>query len=321
VILVAGGTGMLGTRVVRLLAAGGTLVRVLTRDAARAQHLAAPGVEVMTGDVREAGSLAPAVAGVRAVVSAVHGFIGGDGVSPATVDDLGNANLVLAAEAAGVEHFVLVSVVGAAPDHPLELFRMKHRAEQRLLASRLEWTVIRATAFMELWGRMIGDPLLLRGRTTIFGHGDNPINFVSVDDVARFVQLAVTDPGLRGVVAEVGGPENLSFNQMARVFESLSGSPGKVGHVPRTAMRLASALLRPVRPDLARQIRAGVVMDTAEMRFDPATTLRLWPSFQLTSLAEMARRRVADAGVESRTGISGSSPASRGGEGSPAGSR
>jgi uncharacterized protein YbjT (DUF2867 family) len=276
---------------------------------------------VVTGDVREAGSLAPAVAGVQAVVSAVNGFVGGDGVSPSTVDDLGNANLITAAEAAGVEHFVLVSVVGAAPDHPLELFRMKHRAEQRLMASGLGWTVIRATAFMELWARIIGEPLVLRGKTTVFGRGNNPINFVSVDDVARFVQLAVTDAGLRGSIAEVGGPEDLSFNQMARVFESISRRPGKVSHVPRTAMRLASLLLRPVRPDLARQIRAGVVMDTAEMRFDPDATLRRWPSFRLTTLAEVARLRVAEAGAEPRTRISRPSPASRGGGGSPAGSR
>jgi uncharacterized protein YbjT (DUF2867 family) len=294
VILVAGATGRLGTQVVRLLVARGAQVRVLTRDLARAEHLKEPGVEVVAGDVRDAASLAAAVVGVQTVVSAVHGFLGPGGVSPGSVDDLGNANLIGAAEAADVEHFVLISVVGAAPDHPMELFRMKHRAERRLMASRLGWTVIRATAFMELWAGMIGDPLLRSGKTLIFGRGDNPINFVSVGDVAVLVEHAVADAALRATIVEVGGPENLSFNQMARMFESLSGRPARVTHVPRTVMRLASLLAWRVRPDLARQIRAGVVMDTADMRFDAAELLRRYPSMRLTTLAEVARRSPAD---------------------------
>ena len=81
-------------------------------------------------------SLAPAVAGVDVVVSAVHGFVGTGNVSPATVDRDGNGNLVDAATAAGAD-FVLISVVAAAADSPIrQLFRMKHVAEQQALAKR-----------------------------------------------------------------------------------------------------------------------------------------------------------------------------------------
>jgi hypothetical protein len=60
------------------------------------------------------------VAGVRVVVSAIHGFAGPGRVTPASVDRDGNANLVAAAKAAGAD-VVLMSVVGAAPDHAMEL--------------------------------------------------------------------------------------------------------------------------------------------------------------------------------------------------------
>ena len=63
VIVVAGGTGTLGTRLVPHLAGAGVAVRVLTRDPARARHLAAPGVEVARGDVRDAASVGRAVRG------------------------------------------------------------------------------------------------------------------------------------------------------------------------------------------------------------------------------------------------------------------
>jgi uncharacterized protein YbjT (DUF2867 family) len=65
------------------LAGAGLPVRVLTRDPARAQHLAGPGVEVVRGDVRDAASVGRALRGAGTVVSAVHGFAGPDGVFPA----------------------------------------------------------------------------------------------------------------------------------------------------------------------------------------------------------------------------------------------
>jgi hypothetical protein len=49
-------------------------------------------------------------------------------------------------------------------------------------------------------------------------------------------------------------------------------------------------LMRPVNPTLARQIHAGVVMDTQDFSFDPSETERRYPSIPLTSLAEVVRR-------------------------------
>ncbi len=289
-ILIAGGTGILGTRVVRLLTARGLAVRVLTRDPARARHLAGDCVEIVPGDVREPDTLVKALAGAETVISAIQGFSGTGGNSPQTVDGEGNVNLIRAARAAGADHFSLVSVQGAAPDHPMELFRMKHRAEQELRTSGLAWTIIRPTASMETWATLIGEPLVKSGETRIFGRGANPINFVSADDVAAFVDLAVTDAMPRGETIEVGGPENVSMEQFARAFEGATGKTGKVSRVPLPMMRLMAVLLRPVKPTIARQIQAGVVMDTRDMSFDATETMRRYPSVVPTSLAEMVRR-------------------------------
>ncbi len=289
-ILIAGGTGTLGTRVVRMLTARGHAVCVLTRDLARAQHLAGNDVEVVSGDVREPDTLARAMEGAETVISAIQGFSGTGGDSPQTVDAEGNGNLIRAARVARVEHFILVSVQGAAPDHPMDLFRMKYRAEQELRASGLAWTIIRPTAYMETWATLIGEPLVKTGKTRLFGHGTNPINFVAADDIAAFVALAATDPALRGELIEVGGPENLTMKQFARAFDLLGGKAGAVSRVPLPMMRLMAVLLRPVKPTIARQIQAGVVMDTHDMSFDAAETMRRYPSVVSTGLAEVVRR-------------------------------
>ncbi len=289
-ILIAGGTGTLGTRVVRLLVTQGHAVRVMTRDPARAVNLAGAGVEIATGDVRDPSAVARAMGGVQAVISAIHGFSGTGGGSPETVDRLGNGTLVRAAREVGVEHFILVSVQGASPDHPIDLFRAKYLAEQELRASGLTWTIIRPTASMETWASLIGAPLLATGKTRLFGRGNNPINFVAADDVARFVTLAVSDPALRGEVVEVGGPENLTFRQFAQTFQAVTGKTGTINHVPLSLMRALAVLLRLVNPTVARQIQAGVVMDTRDMTFDPADTSQRYPSIAPTPLAEMVAR-------------------------------
>ena len=93
-ILVAGGSGRLGTLIVRRLAARGLGVRVLTRDRRRTAHLEGSGVEVVEGDVCDGGSLGAALEGVDTVVSAIHGLGDAGRVSPASVDRDGNRHLV-----------------------------------------------------------------------------------------------------------------------------------------------------------------------------------------------------------------------------------
>lgn len=149
-IVVAGGSGLLGRQVVSDLLARGEQVRVLVRDPERARTVLGEGVEVLAGDVRQTAALGDVVAGASVIVSAVHGLLGGRGAGPLEVDQRGNANLVDAAAASGTS-VVLVSVIGAAADSPLELFRAKHAAEQHLRASGIPWTIVRAGPFLETW--------------------------------------------------------------------------------------------------------------------------------------------------------------------------
>jgi uncharacterized protein YbjT (DUF2867 family) len=279
-ILVAGGTGRLGTIVVHRLAANGHNVRVFARDPARARHLPQDTVEpehtveprntieVVRGDVRDRGSIEPAMVGVTTVVSAVQGFAGRGRVTPDSVDRAGNMHLIDAAEAVGAD-VVLMSVVGAAPDSPMDLFRAKYAAEQHLRAARVPWTVVRATAFVELWAEILG-------KAPVFGRGDNPINFVSVHDVAAVVVRAVQQKQLRGEIVEVGGPDNVTFNELVALVREARGSDRTVRHVPRWLLRA----LAPV----ARQPRAALAMDTLDMTFTAAANRSLIADLPMTGL-------------------------------------
>ena len=290
-ILITGGTGTLGTEVVRRLRARGLMVRVLTRDPSRARHVAGDGVEIVAGDARDGRVLTRIMGGVRTVISAMHGFAGIDAAGAMNVDRDGNADLIRAARAAAVERFVLLSVRGAAPSHPMELFRAKYAAEQDLEASGLRWTIVRPSSYMETWLMVLGQPVAKSGKIVVFGRGENPINFVSVRDVAALVDQAVADPALRGRIVDIGGPENLTFNEFARRIERAAGRPIAIRHVPRAAMRVMSALLAPIKPTLAAQIRSGVIMDTIDLAFDASARVREFPSIPFTTLDEVVERR------------------------------
>ena len=283
-ILLAGGTGRLGTALTARLTGHGLTVRVLTRDPARAGHLSAQGVEVVTGDVRDRATLTPAIRGAGMVVSAVHGLAGRGGVSPATVDYQGNINLIDAATAAGAE-LVLMSVVGAAPDSPMELFRMKHAAEEHLKASGVRWTIVRATAFLELWLDVLAKTAARSGRPVVFGHGNNPVNFVSVTDVAALVEHALTHPATRGRILEIGGPDNLTLNQLAAAIQAAAGRTSTPRHLPTLALRLMAATAGRVKPGLGRQARAALHMDQADLTHDTAGIRQAYPGLPCTPLS------------------------------------
>jgi uncharacterized protein YbjT (DUF2867 family) len=294
-ILVAGGTGTLGTKIVSLLAERGAQVRLLTRDRSRAQHLGAR-VETVEGDVRSSVTLRRATDGAQTVISAIQGFAGTPDCTPASIDRDGNANLIRAAQETGTSHLILVSVRDASPSHPMELMRMKHAAEQQLKASGLAWTIIRPSAYMETWCQVLGRPLLEKGKTMVFGRGANPINWVSAWDVARFVDLAEADPAVRGRMIDVGGPENLTMTEFVHIFQHETGATGRIGHIPRPLMRLGSIVAKPINPAMARQMQAGVVMDTQPQAFDASAARRRCPSIPATNLAAAIRQDLAASG-------------------------
>ena len=122
---------------------------------------------------------------------------------------------------------------------------MKHAAEEYLRASGAPWTIVRATAFAEFWLDLLDQTAGASGRPVIFGRGANPINFVSVSDVAALVERAVVDPSTRGATFEIGGPQNLSFNELAAGLQRASERTAPPRHVPRAMLRLLAAVLGP----------------------------------------------------------------------------
>ncbi len=285
-IMVAGGTGRLGTALIGLLTGRGEHVRVLTRDRRRAAHLAGPLVEVFCGDLTTPGTVAQAVVDTDQVVSAVHGLVGPRGASPATIDRDGNASLVDAAATVGAE-VILMSVVGASTDSPMELFQMKAAAEVHLREVAVPATVVRATPFAELWIELLRHTARRSGRPMVFGNGRNPISFVSVQDVAAVVDRVLQDRSARGATLEITGPDRVTLNELAALVQSADGRTATARHLPPTVLGILAGTIGRVRPSLGRQLRSAIFMDWADLSRVGDDIGQRYPDLNRTTVHEL----------------------------------
>lgn len=141
---------------------------------------------------------------------------------------------------------------------------MKFAAEQHLRRSGVPWTIIRATAFLETWISVLQQTRGRSGRPLVFGHGQQPIAFVSARDVAAVAGEAATDPRMRGRLIEIRGQQQLTMSELAEAVQTAAGLDAPPRHLPRPLLRLLAATASPISPVTARQNRVAIVMDTSQ---------------------------------------------------------
>jgi hypothetical protein len=94
----------------------------------------------------------------------------------------------------------------------------------------------------------------------------------------------------------VGGPENLTFTQIAEHLLARSDDGSGIRRVPLRVLRAMSVLARPIHPALARQAQAAVVMNTTDMTLDAAPIRQSFPEIESTTMAMLTQRVGSRAG-------------------------
>jgi uncharacterized protein YbjT (DUF2867 family) len=293
-VLVVGATGLVGLEICRRLQQTDHSARALVRrtaDTAKRDELERLGVELLEGDLKDPASLDRACAGIHAIISTASSTLSRqDGDSIRTVDDEGQLALVDAAVRAGVEHVVFVSFrQNPRIEHPLSA--AKRAVERRLKASGLNYTILQASYFMEVWlTPALGFDYAQRS-VRLYGDGTKPISWISYRDVARVAAAAVDQPDARNVVVELGGPQALSPREVVRMFEAAG-----VGAIATEEVREADLESQMnAATDPLQKTFAGLMLQYASGdAIDPTTRAELFP-FELTSVREFVASQVARA--------------------------
>lgn len=290
-ILVAGATGALGGEICRRLIANRKPVRALVRATSaeeKVEALRSLGCQIVIGDLKHRPSLDQACEDVDAVISTVS-MIGTakPGDSFEATDERGTLNLIAAAKAANVDHFVYVSFdTESIPDSPLR--SAKEKVQETLRASSMTYTILQPSYFMESWlGPHLGVDVV-NARAQIFGSGDRKMDYVSMQDVAEMAVQSLTNPAARNATIRFGG-QPVTQREAIRAFEEAAGRQFDVQQIPEQALE---AQWQGATDPMQRTF-AALMLGAARGHDAPDDVLEKFP-IKLTTVREFAARTASD---------------------------
>ncbi|SFR57299.1 complex I NDUFA9 subunit family protein [Halorubrum sodomense] len=266
-VLVAGGTGFIGSYLCRALAADGHAVTALSRSPEETPD----GVTGVSGDVTDYDSIASAVDGHDAVVNLVA-------LSPLFEPDGGNRmhdrihrggteHLVRAAEAGGVGRFVQLSALGADPNGDTAYIRAKGEAEAIVRESDLDWTIFRPSVVFGEGGEFVSFTKRLKGMFApgvplypLPGGGKTRFQPAHVEDLVPMIAAAVTDDEHVGETYEIGGPEVLTLRQVTDLVYEAERKGVTIVPLPMPLAKIGLSVLGavpgfPMGPDQYRSLK------------------------------------------------------------------
>jgi uncharacterized protein YbjT (DUF2867 family) len=298
VILVIGATGQVGLGVVRRLTDRGEDVAALVRPSTDSTIVAAMGAAIVRGDLRDPGSLRSACEGVETVVATANTIVPRRG-ERADFDALarGYEEIGRLARGGGVGRLLFVSVPRQFIGRGALDFDAKGRVEERLRAEGTPLTVVRSSLFMELWLPWLGSRLPLRGvqQATLErgywltrlaaataqqsldrfgiallpGEGTARHAFIAADDVSEALAAAATEPEVLAAEIRLGGPEALSWRDVAEIYGRVLAIRVRTIRQPTAPFRALSAAARATSPAASQILAAQTLVATIDTAYPP----------------------------------------------------
>ena len=248
-ILVSGGTGVMGSRLVRSLVESGHRVRALTLpDDPYVARLAGLDCEIVYADIADAGTLDGVFQGVRTVYHLAAIIIAHDPAAFIKINVNGTRHMVDGAAQAGVGHFIYVSSAAAGHPEASAYAASKARGEEIVRGmSRMNHTLVRPTLVYEQGGgqefMMFMDYLLKYPVVPFVGPGRALKNPVLADDVVKGLSAIVNNPVTYGKTYNFSGGESISIRDLARLMLESQGRVKPFWFLPLPLCRLVAAIM------------------------------------------------------------------------------
>jgi uncharacterized protein YbjT (DUF2867 family) len=231
-VLVAGATGYLGGFVAKEFKRRGHSVRALARTPRKLDYMKDQLDEIVEGEVTLPESIKNVCDGIDVVFSSVGMTRQKGNLTFKDVDYQGNKNLFEVARKAGVKKFIYVSVFNGPNLPHLAIVKAHEDFVDELKGSGMNYAVIRPTGYFSDMGQFFD--MARKGRVYLFGPGNNRINPIHGADLA-----ACCVDALEGEKQEidVGGPEVLTYREIAKLASEVQGKRVKITSVPGWLMR------------------------------------------------------------------------------------
>jgi uncharacterized protein YbjT (DUF2867 family) len=276
-ILVTGGTGFIGSHIVRWLVADQRPIRLLVRDPERVPDEIADRVEMFVGDVRLPETLTSPFRDVRQVIHLV-------GIIRETADSKfesmhteATRHVIEAAQVAGARRLLHMSALGTRPNAASRYHQTKWAAEELVHESGLDWTIFRPSIIVGQPGdrdfiAQLIDMIRRDSVIKIPGDGTTRMQPISVDDLAACFLKALDDPATIGQTYELAGPEVMTIEEVYDLLAQAMQIHKPKIHTPFWLLRPAAAVMQAILPnppitvDQAIMLEEDNVCDIAPMR-------------------------------------------------------
>ncbi len=265
--LVTGATGFIGGRLATELADRGWRVRCLVRNRKRAQRLADRGLELVEGDVLDAGSLRGSGEGAEVAYYLVHAMGRGGSGDFADREREAARNFAAMAKREGVERVVYLGGLGDDPKS--EHLRSRHRTAELLRELGPPLTYFRAGMVVGAGSESYRTLRYLVQRLPAMiapSWLSTPTQPIGIEDVISYLASAPDVPGSVGREVQIGGPDVLSYGEMLdRMADALGLRRRPRVPVPLLTPWLSSlwiGLVTPVDAAIARPLIEGLSTPT-----------------------------------------------------------
>jgi uncharacterized protein YbjT (DUF2867 family) len=276
-ILVTGGSGNVGARVVQALLDTQQQVRVLTRGGSDwhdnpLPHFRRSGAEIITGDVRDQAKVLAAVQGCRGIIH-LAGVMRGSDADLEAVNVQGLENILANAAQAGIQRLVHVSCMGATEFSTSKYFQTKWHGESLVRSSSFYWTIFRPSLVFGATShlmRALDYCVAKLPFVPVFGSGLNVIQPVSADDVAACVVQSLYNRDSVNQTYDLVGPDKFNLTELLELMSQRNmheGKPRPTVKIPLKVAFLAAQLIgqlnprAPISQDMMRVLTTELVGD------------------------------------------------------------
>jgi NADH dehydrogenase len=253
-IIVTGGSGYVGSHIVKKLVDGGKSVRAVVRSQDKTQkegRLEGFNIEIVEADVTKPQTLQTAFDGGEAVIHTVAIAIESGNLTYENINAQGTQNVIDAAKSGGINRFINISQLGADSSLPYRFLASKGLAQQYVANSDLKWTAFRPSViwgpedeFANTFAKLV--PIT----PIIYPIIDQNAQFqpVWVGDVATAVAEVIDNPETIGEEYELGGPEILSLLEIEKRTLDAMGARRILVPFPRPILKLLVSIIEIILP-------------------------------------------------------------------------
>jgi len=247
-VFVTGSTGFVGNHVLNELLDKGHQVRALVRPGSEYKLKRPDEMELTSGTVEEPADLIQGMEGCDAIIHLV-GIIRAfprRGITFEKLHTEAAANVVAAAKETGVSRLLHMSALGAREDGPTPYLSTKYAAEELVRESGLDFTIIRPSLIFGRGGeaiKMFSD-MVAKIVVPIIGDGKYRFQPVSASTVAQGFEKALGLEDAHGKTLDVGGPDNVTFDEIMDTLARVKGKTIVKMHLPVFPLRMVSSALQ-----------------------------------------------------------------------------